>query len=240
MHCILHGSYAPEAKALPRGVTSNNWYFRCNTGKYLQEVPKLLTISNCTFRQIVPGVVYQLFDSWIWGPLICDLWIFSHQTCVSASIMHLCALSMDRYFSIKSPYRYLAIRTLKMMTIYLAVIFLTAFSVSVPPLINGNIHADDGHSQICLIYQNPIYHVYAVFVGFFIPFSITIFIYLVMHRAVRQIKRKSKLHKIRFKTTPCNSNKVEPDPATIVSLLPIFVERKHMKNSVISTKQQLY
>lgn len=113
-----------------------------------------------------------------------------------------------------------------MMTIYLALIWLAAISVSVPPLINGNVHEGDGNFQICLIYQNPIYQVYAVVVGFFIPFSITIYIYLAMHRAVRQIKRNSRQHKRTFKTMSCYSNKVKPNPSTLVSTIASKFRRK--------------
>ncbi|KAF7273960.1 hypothetical protein GWI33_013354 [Rhynchophorus ferrugineus] len=50
--------------------------------------------------------VNDLLGYWIFGSKFCDTWIAFDVMCSTASILNLCAISLDRYIHIKDPLRY--------------------------------------------------------------------------------------------------------------------------------------
>lgn len=136
---------------------------------------------------MIPAVLYDYFNAWTFGSLLCDLWIFLHQTSVSASILNLCALSIDRYLAIQRPFRYIAMRTTTKLIVYLVIIWVGAASISLPPLIHGNVYFDvPNQKEICLIYQNIGYQIYATIAEFYFPFAVMVFMYYKIYRVVRR------------------------------------------------------
>jgi dopamine D1-like receptor len=53
------------------------------------------------------AVVNDLLGYWIFGAQFCDTWIAFDVMCSTASILNLCAISLDRYIHIKDPLRYI-------------------------------------------------------------------------------------------------------------------------------------
>lgn len=49
--------------------------------------------------------VNDLLGYWVFGPRFCDTWIAFDVMCSTASILNLCAISLDRYIHIKDPLR---------------------------------------------------------------------------------------------------------------------------------------
>lgn len=49
--------------------------------------------------------VNDLLGYWIFGMWFCDIWIAFDVMCSTASILNLCAISLDRYIHIKDPLR---------------------------------------------------------------------------------------------------------------------------------------
>lgn len=52
----------------------------------------------------------DLLGFWLFGPQLCDTWIAFDVMCSTASILNLCAISLDRYIHIKDPLRCVASR----------------------------------------------------------------------------------------------------------------------------------
>lgn len=52
------------------------------------------------------AVVNDLLGYWMFGAQFCDTWIAFDVMCSTASILNLCAISLDRYIHIKDPLRY--------------------------------------------------------------------------------------------------------------------------------------
>lgn len=48
----------------------------------------------------------QFNNRWLFGPTICDLWNSSDVYFTSTSILHLCCISVDRYYAIVKPLKY--------------------------------------------------------------------------------------------------------------------------------------
>ncbi|XP_071489499.1 probable G-protein coupled receptor No18 [Diadema antillarum] len=51
--------------------------------------------------------LYTILGEWPLGEIVCELWIFVDFTCVSASMLGLCLISLDRYWAITQPLRHL-------------------------------------------------------------------------------------------------------------------------------------
>ncbi|KXJ68538.1 hypothetical protein RP20_CCG002821 [Aedes albopictus] len=49
--------------------------------------------------------VNDLLGYWIFGAQFCDTWVAFDVMCSTASILNLCAISLDRYIHIKDPLR---------------------------------------------------------------------------------------------------------------------------------------
>lgn len=50
--------------------------------------------------------VNDLLGYWVFGAQFCDTWVAFDVMCSTASILNLCAISLDRYIHIKDPLRY--------------------------------------------------------------------------------------------------------------------------------------
>lgn len=170
--------------------------------------------------QMIPALLYEVFDEWIFGPTFCDVWIFLHQLSVTASILNLCALSLDRYWTITKP---LGVnRTTKRMILSVAVTWLGAASVSLPPLIFGNIYHDDKRRSICLVYQNIGYQIYATIAGFYIPFAVMMFVYYRIYRAARQTALEEKRVQTYIEGLLNEVHEGEPIQATNTTIIRIL------------------
>lgn len=46
------------------------------------------------------AVLKEVTRSWVLGPIICDIWVMIDLLCCTASILHLVAIALDRYWAI--------------------------------------------------------------------------------------------------------------------------------------------
>uniref|UniRef100_A0A1I7TCS3 G_PROTEIN_RECEP_F1_2 domain-containing protein n=1 Tax=Caenorhabditis tropicalis TaxID=1561998 RepID=A0A1I7TCS3_9PELO len=74
---------------------------------------------------------------------MCSVYTTSDLTLCTASIVNLCAISVDRYLVISSPLRYSAKRTTKRIMVYIACVWIIAAIVSISSHIIANL-LDDG------------------------------------------------------------------------------------------------
>lgn len=82
----------------------------------------------------------QFYNEWIFGPVICDLWNSSDVYFTSTSILHLCCISVDRYYAIVKPLKYPIKMTKKVGTIsfYMFKIIFISFTTEEDAL-NGRV-----------------------------------------------------------------------------------------------------
>lgn len=60
---------------------------------------------NQSRAQLLPFFFFCISGYWIFGAEFCDTWVAFDVMCSTASILNLCAISMDRYIHIKDPLR---------------------------------------------------------------------------------------------------------------------------------------
>ncbi|KAK5986304.1 hypothetical protein GCK32_019570 [Trichostrongylus colubriformis] len=64
-------------------------------------------------------LIYEIIGEWKMGNVLCEMWLALDVLFVTASILHICAISLDRYFSVTSPLTYPSKRTPTRMFIYI-------------------------------------------------------------------------------------------------------------------------
>ncbi|GLH05761.1 Dopamine receptor 1 [Gryllus bimaculatus] len=83
------------------------------------------------------AVANDLLGHWLFGEALCDTWIAFDVMCSTASILNLCAISLDRYIHIKDPLRYGRWVTRRVALGSIAVVWLLAALVSFVPISLG-------------------------------------------------------------------------------------------------------
>lgn len=148
-----------------------------------------LAVSDlCVAVLVMPtALMYEVLSEWRFGTFFCDVWVSFDVLSCTASILNLCAISLDRYWAITKPLEYGVKRTPRRMMLCVALVWLGAACISLPPLlILGNEHEIEGRPE-CLVCQNFFYQIYATFGSFYIPLAVMLFVYYQIFRAARRI-----------------------------------------------------
>ncbi|XP_068625357.1 octopamine receptor beta-1R-like [Battus philenor] len=120
---------------------------------------------------------------WLFGYFMCDVWNSLDVYFSSASILHLCCISVDRYYAIVQPLDYPLIMTSGKLGIMLAVVWCSPALVSFLPIFAGwyttHEHLDfrRRHPKVCSFTVNKVYAVISSSVSFWIPGVIMLFMY---------------------------------------------------------------
>nr|CCF77367.2 serotonin receptor [Calliphora vicina] len=148
----------------------------------------------CVAVLVMPmALLYEVLEKWNFGPVLCDIWVSFDVLCCTASILNLCAISVDRYLAITKPLEYGVKRTPRRMMLCVALVWLAAACISLPPLlILGNEHEDEHGNPMCSVCQNFAYQIYATLGSFYIPLAVMLFVYYQIFRAARRIVLEEK------------------------------------------------
>nr|CAH7753926.1 unnamed protein product [Callosobruchus chinensis] len=159
-----------------------------------------LAVSDlCVAVLVMPmAMIYEIKGSWIFGEIVCNLWVSCDVLSCTASILNLCMISVDRYYAITKPLEYGVKRTPKRMIVWVVVVWCFAACISLPPLlIIGNEHEEveeDGsrRTDVCLVSQDFAYQLYATMCSFYIPLAVMMVVYYKIFRAARRIVNEEK------------------------------------------------
>ncbi|XP_058062112.1 5-hydroxytryptamine receptor 1-like [Anopheles bellator] len=153
-----------------------------------------LAISDLCVALLVmpPALLYEVLEEWRFGEVFCDIWVAFDVLSCTASILNLCAISVDRYWAITKPLEYGVKRTPRRMIACIVLVWLAAACISLPPLlILGNEHQINGQPA-CSVCQNFFYQIYATLGSFYIPLAVMLFVYCQIFRAARRIVMEEK------------------------------------------------
>uniref|UniRef100_W5LRN8 5-hydroxytryptamine (serotonin) receptor 1A b n=1 Tax=Astyanax mexicanus TaxID=7994 RepID=W5LRN8_ASTMX len=140
--------------------------------------------------------LYQVLDRWTLGQVTCDIFISLDILCCTSSILHLCAIALDRYWAITDPIDYMKKRTLKRAAVLIGVTWLVGFSISIPPMLimksQPKSKAEDiANPEACMISHDPWYTIYSTFCAFYIPLILMLVLYGRIFKAARFRIRKT-------------------------------------------------
>ncbi|KAF0304613.1 Dopamine receptor 1 [Amphibalanus amphitrite] len=180
------------------------------TDRNLRKIGNLYIVSLSFADMTLAGAVMtfaltnDLLEYWPFGAQFCDVWIAFDVLCSTASILNLCAISLDRYIHIKDPLRYGRLVTRRVVTLSIAAIWLMAVLVSFVP-ISLDLHRPPGRSAEpvderglpqCALDLTPLYAVVSSCISFYVPCVVMLAIYsrlyLYAKRHVESIKALTK------------------------------------------------
>ena len=137
------------------------------------------------------AALYQVLNKWTLGQTICDIFISLDVLCCTSSILHLCAIALDRYWAITDPIDYVNKRTPRRAAILISVTWLIGFSISIPPMLGWRSAEDRANPDACTISQDPGYTIYSTFGAFYIPLILMLVLYGKIFKAARFRIRKT-------------------------------------------------
>nr|XP_061797041.1 D(2)-like dopamine receptor [Nerophis lumbriciformis] len=155
---------------------------------------------------VMPWVVYsEVVREWRFSKIHCDIFVTLDVMMCTASILNLCAISIDRYTAVAMPMLYnTRYSSRRRVTIMISVVWVLSFAISCPLLFGLN----NTEASLCVI-ANPAFVVYSSIVSFYVPFIITLLVYVQIYVVLR--KRRKRVN-TKPKQRMCQAN--VPDVAT--------------------------
>lgn len=138
---------------------------------------------------------HMIAGKWLFGRTVCDFWNSCDVLFSTASIMHLCCISVDRYYAIIKPLEYPTTITGKRVVIMIACVWLSSGLISFIPIFlgwyttNENLAFLEEHPEVCVFVVNKPYAIISSSVSFWIPCFVMLFTYYKIYlEAARQEK----------------------------------------------------
>lgn len=146
------------------------------------------------------SVVYEVSQTWFLGSEICDMWISFDVLCCTASILHLVAISVDRYWAVTNI-DYIRNRTAKRILLMIATAWTVGMFISIPPLFGWK---DKGNSPAltgqCMISQLDSYTLFSTIGAFYLPTIVMLIIYVKIYQVARSRIRRKHFNKKQYAT----------------------------------------
>lgn len=143
----------------------------------------------------------QIYGEWLFSYFMCDVWNSLDVYFSTSSILHLCCISVDRYYAIVKPLKYTLTMTKKVVALMILNTWISPAVLSFLPIFKGwyttteNQIYRDNHPDVCEFVVNKPYAVISSSISFWIPCTIMIFMYLSIFReANRQEKEMYNRH----------------------------------------------
>ncbi|NWH60562.1 DRD3 protein, partial [Geococcyx californianus] len=143
---------------------------------------------------VMPWVVYLEVTGGVWtfSRICCDIFVTMDVMMCTASILNLCAISIDRYTAVVKPVQYqynTGQSSCRRVSLMIVIVWMLAFAVSCPLLFGFN---TTGDPSVCSI-SNPIFIIYSSLVSFYLPFMVTLLLYVRIYLVLRQRQKKRTL-----------------------------------------------
>ncbi|KAL1266237.1 hypothetical protein QQF64_001912 [Cirrhinus molitorella] len=141
---------------------------------------------------IIPfSLANELMGYWYFKSFWCEIILALDVLFCTSSIIHLCAISLDRYLSISRPVQYASQRTPRKIKGAIVVVWLISAVISFPPLVSMNKTQqtkDEGCPQ-CKLNEDAWYILYSSIGSFFAPCLIMILVYVRIYQIAKKHTR---------------------------------------------------
>ncbi|XP_074549334.1 D(3) dopamine receptor isoform X2 [Halichoeres trimaculatus] len=150
---------------------------------------------------VMPWAVYLevVGGAWLFSRLYCNVFVTLDVMMCTASILNLCAISIDRYTAVVMPVLYNTThRSRKRVFVMIATVWVLAFAVSCPLLFGFNTTDDP---LVCSI-SNPDFVIYSSVVSFYLPFMVTLLVYIRIYVFLRMRRKRITFSQVSGKVQP--------------------------------------
>ncbi|CAH2299721.1 alpha-2C adrenergic receptor [Pelobates cultripes] len=145
----------------------------------------------------------ELMGYWFFGSVWCDIYLALDVLFCTSSIVHLCAISLDRYWSVTQAVEYNLKRTPRRIKGIIVIVWLISAVISFPPLISMDRDpADDVYPQ-CKLNDETWYILSSCIGSFFAPCVIMILVYI---RIYQVAKLRTRTMSEKKPVTDCSSH----------------------------------
>ncbi|XP_018327910.1 octopamine receptor Oamb [Agrilus planipennis] len=143
----------------------------------------------------------EIFDIWIFGDTWCSMWLALDVWMCTASILNLCAISLDRYVAVTRPITYPNIMSTSRAKLLIAGLWILSFVICFPPLVGWKDKKAENASNVtelekdtpcpwkCELTNEAGYVVYSALGSFYIPMFVMLFFYWRIYRAAVRTTR---------------------------------------------------
>lgn len=113
-----------------------------------------LAVADCLLGLIIMpfSLANEMMGYWVFGQWWCDVHSAVDVLLCTSSIMNLCLISLDRYWSITHAIEYLRKRTPERCVIMIAIVWILSGLVSIPPLLGWKKETPQGEFPKCEVF----------------------------------------------------------------------------------------
>ncbi|NXL86155.1 ADRA2 protein, partial [Alectura lathami] len=141
---------------------------------------------------IIPfSLANELLGYWYFQKTWCEIYLALDVLFCTSSIVHLCAISLDRYWSVSRAIEYNAKRTPRRIKCGIVIVWTIAAAISLPPLVyKGEKKAAPGGRPQCKLNEEAWYILSSSIGSFFAPCLIMILVYLRIYLIAKRRHRR--------------------------------------------------
>ncbi|SPP73645.1 5-hydroxytryptamine receptor 2A [Drosophila guanche] len=153
------------------------------------------------------GAVYEISQGWILGPELCDIWTSCDVLCCTASILHLVAIAVDRYWAVTNI-DYIHSRTSNRVFMMIFCVWTASVIVSLAPQFGWKDpdYLQRIEQQKCMVSQDVSYQVFATCCTFYVPLLVILALYWKIYQTARK-----RIHRRRPRPVAAAVNNNQPD-----------------------------
>ncbi|CAG9772854.1 unnamed protein product [Ceutorhynchus assimilis] len=159
---------------------------------------RLRTVTNCFVMSLAvadwlvgifvmpPAVAYLIVGAWELGWILCDIWVSLDILLCTASILSLCAISVDRYLAVTRPLSYSRKRRSKRLAFFMIlIVWVSSALITAPPMF-GWYEPGRHDLKTCTYNKNTGYVIYSAMGSFFIPMVVMLYVYVSISCVIAQ------------------------------------------------------
>ncbi|XP_071949289.1 probable G-protein coupled receptor No18 [Antedon mediterranea] len=196
---------------------------------------------------IIPFAITLIaFGRWVLGTVMCYIWSSLDIMCCTASTLSLCAVSLDRYWAILTPLRYTSSMSFRRYRLMIMFVWIFSSALAMTQLLWVLLPETVTVSEEQCTYSNSKpFRLYSSAASFFIPISISVFLYCrIFSVARRQARRISIQENVRKPgRNSGQTDVIELQPNRHVSIITdVFHQIEHPQvgnTQTIDTKDSL-
>ncbi|XP_009080574.1 PREDICTED: alpha-1B adrenergic receptor [Acanthisitta chloris] len=144
-----------------------------------------------SFTVLPFSATLEVLGYWVLGRIFCDIWAAVDVLCCTASILSLCAISIDRYIGVRYSLQYPTLVTRRRAILALLGVWVLSMVISIGPLLGWKEPAPKDDKE-CRITEEPFYALFSSLGSFYIPLIVILVmycrVYIVAKRTTRNLE----------------------------------------------------